>query len=214
VDIAHVVALLSRYTHAPTQIHLKAAYRVLQYLFHHRSEELILRGSPRRSRQDTTSPFNFEVWSDSDYADEREDRVSLTGWLTTLNGSPVVWKSVKQTTVSLSSTEAELYALGESIREGLWIRNWLSYYFDVNQPVVVKGDNNGSHKSADHPTDRERTKHYDVKVFFVRNHIRDGDVKLVKVASVDNVADILTKATDPRKFSSHKRKLLHIPSTP
>ncbi len=212
IDIAHIVALLSRYTHSPTQLHMKAAQRVLQYLFHHRSEEVVLRGNPQRSLNGAANPINLEVWSDSDYAEEKTDRKSLTGWVTTLNSSPVVWKSVKQSTVSLSSTEAELYALGEAVREGIWIRNWLKHYFNISQSVNIKGDNIGSHRSADHPTDRERTKHYDVKVLFVREHIKNGDVKTVKVASVDNIADILTKGAAPTKFLCHKEKLLHSPN--
>jgi hypothetical protein len=155
-----------------------------------------------------SGPFEYSVWTDSDWADERIDRISITGWITTLNGCPITWKSVKQGTESLSSTEAECYALTEGIRESLYLRQWLEHYFGNIQMITVKGDNTGSHKFADHPTDHEKTKHYHLKSLFCRSAIRDKKVTIVKVPSIENIADILTKSSTPKRFQDLKEMIL------
>jgi hypothetical protein len=209
IDIAHIANQLSRYVSSPLEYHLQAAYRVLQYLYHHRKEQLIFKGNPRRSTNAFSSPFDIKIYTDSDYADERDDRVSVSGWVVTLNDRPVTWKSKKQSTVALSSTEAELYAIAEGVRESLFLRQWLEHYFNVKQSIIMNGDNNGSQKSADHSTNHEKTKHYDVKCFFVREHLKSGNVILSKVASQENLADILTKPGLVGKFTYLRTLLLH-----
>jgi hypothetical protein len=205
-DLSHVVGLLSRYVSAPKQYHLDAADRVLQYLSHHRSECLIFR---RNTQWKTIEKFlDFAVWTDSDFADGRCDRKSITGYIVTLNDCPITWKSKKQSTTALSAGEAECYALTEGIREALFLKQWLEHYFDIKQSIVVNGDNTGSHHFADHPTDHEKTKHYDVKSLFNREHVKNKTVLLSHVPSMENIADIFTKSTTPKRFQYLKVKLL------
>ena len=54
-----------------------------------------------------------------------------------------------------------------------------------------------------------RTKHIDVRYHFVRDVLEDGDVKLVKVHTKENPADMLTNVVPRNKFD-HYRILLHI----
>ncbi len=44
---------------------------------------------------------------------------------------------------------------------------------------------------SDKDTNRERSRHEDVRVHFSRNMVRDGSVKLMKCAGTQNVADAL-----------------------
>jgi len=203
-DLTHVVSLLSRYVSAPLQCHMDAADRALQYLNHHRSECLIFRGTTRQSttpgRRSTLDTLDFAVWTDSDWADEKGDRKSITGYIMTLNGCPINWKSKKQSTIALSVGEAESYALTEGIRESLFLQQWLKHYFNIDQSIIVKGDNDGSHKFADHPTDHEKTKHYHLKSLFNREHIRDKSIRLLHVSSQENIADLFTKSHTPKRF--------------
>lgn len=203
-DISHIVGLLTRYVSSPLQYHMDAADRVLQYLMHHRSERLIF---SRNASKAPSKSFDFVVWTDSDWADERCDRKSITGNISTLNGCPIWWKSKKQSTIALSAGEAECYALADAIREALFLRQWLEHYFGITQQIVIKGDNDGSHKFADHPTDHEKTKHYDLKSLFTRDHIKDKTILLEHVSSSENIADILTKYGVPKKFQYLKSLL-------
>jgi hypothetical protein len=206
-DLTHVVSLLTRYVSAPLQYHMDAAYRVLQYLSHHREGCLQFRRNPTQRK---TKTLDFAVWTDSDWADERGDRKSITGYVSTLNGCPITWKSKKQSTLALSAGEAECYALTEGIRESLFIKQWLSHYFNINQSIIVKGDNEGSHKFADHPTDHEKTKHYDLKSLFTREHIKDKSIELLHVPTAENIADLFTKSHVPKRFQYLKGLVLYL----
>ena len=65
-------------------------------------------------RKNTIShEFNITGYCDSDFASNKDDRRSVTGYLVQLNGSTVAWKSKKQTSTTLSNTEAEYVALSQ-----------------------------------------------------------------------------------------------------
>jgi len=81
-----------------------------------------------------------------------------------------------QKTVALSSCEAELYALCEAAKEILWL----------SQKFIALSTN---------PVNHQRTKHIDIRWFFVREAIEAGKLKVVYVNTVVNRADFLTKST-------------------
>ena len=59
---------------------------------------------------------------DSDWANDPDDYISVTGFVVYLGTSPVSWTAKKQKLVTLSSTEAEFIALCDVTREILWIQ--------------------------------------------------------------------------------------------
>jgi len=64
------------------------------------------------------------AYADADWAGD-VDRKSTTGFLIEIYGNPVCWVTKKQSTVALSSTEAEYVALAMASTEIVWIRNLL-----------------------------------------------------------------------------------------
>ena len=46
----------------------------------------------------------------------------------------------------------------------------------------------------------ERTKHIDIKYHFIRDVIEEGELKVCKISTHDNPADILTKLVSVAKF--------------
>ena len=61
-------------------------------------------------------------YSDSDWASDHSTRKSTSGFIFMLNGGPISWRSKKQATVALSSTEAEYVALTLAAKEATWLR--------------------------------------------------------------------------------------------
>ena len=61
-------------------------------------------------------------YSDSDWAGDIEDRRSTSGYLFLINGAGVSWRSKKQSSVALSTAEAEYMALASAAQEAIWIR--------------------------------------------------------------------------------------------
>ncbi|XP_019416055.1 PREDICTED: uncharacterized protein LOC109327385 [Lupinus angustifolius] len=101
-NISFVVGHLNQFVSSPTDLHYKAAVRILQYLKHSPTLDLLF------SPQSTTIIKGF---SDSNWGACLDTRKSVIGWCFYLSSSLVSWKSKKQTTVSKSSTEAKYKAL-------------------------------------------------------------------------------------------------------
>ena len=61
-------------------------------------------------------------FTDSDWAGDLDDRKSTTGYVLTLGSRPITWSCKKQSTISLSSAEAEYRGAVEANSEAMWLR--------------------------------------------------------------------------------------------
>lgn len=182
-DIAFPVNRLSQFLRDPSDHHWRAAVRVLQYVVTTKHLRLRLGG------QLTCSGF-----SDSDWAEDRNDRRSTTGYSFRIGSGAISWKSKKQPTVSLSSTEAEYKALADSCKEGLWLRRLLAeLHVRPLDAIPLHVDNEGAEALAKNPEHHSRTKHIHARYHFVRECVADNKFSVLHVSSADMLADILTK---------------------
>ena len=118
-------------------------------------------------------------------------------------GCLVSWFSKKQPTTALSSTEAELIALVESIKEATWLRTFLSEIgVEFTQPTQINQDNQACIAIALNPVHHGRVKHVDLKTNYIRENIERATVKLLYCPTELMIADILTK---PLPAPQHKK---------
>ncbi|WVZ23807.1 hypothetical protein V8G54_002351 [Vigna mungo] len=175
-DVAHGVSVLSQFMVNPGPTHCEALKWMLRYI----------RGSlgTGLSFQNNFQGGGYiEGFFDSDFAGCMDTRKSRSGYVFTLFGIAVSWRSTLQSVVALSTTEAEYYALAEGVKEALWLKGLVRELgFDQ--------------KSIYH----SRTKHIDVKLHFVRSIVESGDVQICKIASEENPADMLTKPLAKERF--------------
>jgi hypothetical protein len=117
--------------------------------------------------------------------------------MVTWNEHLISWKSTKQSTVSLSSTEAEYKALADVGKEVTWLNNLLKEIGLVtdNSIITIAVDNQGAIDLALSQTSQNgfRTKHMDLRLHFVRDLIHDKVIRLQFVSSSQNTSDYLTK---------------------
>ncbi|XP_065082125.1 uncharacterized protein LOC135704599 [Ochlerotatus camptorhynchus] len=129
-DIAISASILGRKVSRPTEADWTEAKRTLRYL-----QSTV----DRSLRLGSSGPL--EAYVDTDWAGDKTDRKSNTGFVFCLGG-PISWAARKQPCVTLSSTEAKYVALSEPSRELLWLMKLLK---DVGEPilapVVVHEDN-------------------------------------------------------------------------
>ena len=112
-DIANATRELAKAMDGSTEESWKEMLRIIQYVLATRDYGLVLK--PREP--DGNEKWQLTVYSDSDWAGDVNSRKSVSGFILYLMGAPIVWKSKGQTTVALSSAEAEYYALTEAAKE-------------------------------------------------------------------------------------------------
>ena len=112
-DISFAVQWLARQFQGPAIEHLKAAYALLAYLKSY-SNLYIKYSAKAKAEFNTAIPVGF---ADSDYARDSSTSKSTYGYLFTLAGGAISWKSKRGLTIALSTLEAETIALTEATRE-------------------------------------------------------------------------------------------------
>jgi hypothetical protein len=208
-DIAFAVTALSQFCSKPTTQHLQAVTRVFRYL----------RGTPGhgityRGEGSTTSTPVLSGYCDSDWAEDVNDRKSITGYAFMLGNACVSWKAKKQPTQALSSVEAEYMAACEAVKEAMWWRSFLKGIgYKLTTPTRILSDNQGSIALSKNPGHHDRTKHIDLRHHFVRDRYADGTILLEHVGTQDMAADVLTKAL-VREKHNHTSTLLGVAGAP
>ena len=205
-DIAFSVNLLSRYLQKPREIHLLSAKRILIYLFTTADLVIFYRTS------DGNSLF---AYSDASLVSkDTVDGKSTTGYCVFFNGNLVIWKSVRQTTVSLSTMESELVAISTALIALQQVRGILC---ELGVDVAVYTIHTDSLPAIKYLTSSgeaslPRTRHLALRFHFVKNEVASGVLKLQHVSSVKQVADILTKPLPYPIFNSLRKELLGEPT--
>jgi hypothetical protein len=203
-DLAHAVNTLSRKMSAPRVCDLRAALRTLRYLNGSRRLGLMFKYETAKEHD------ALLAFVDADWANDRVDRRSVSGYVILYNGTFVSWYSGLQSVVALSTCEAEYVALTEGCREVVYLRQLMGFLREpVDGPVEMREDNQGTIDLSNNPVHHKRTKHVDVEYHFIRRAQEEGFVKVVKVRTEDNRADIMTKATTAPTFRRHVDALMY-----
>ncbi|KAE8253050.1 hypothetical protein A4X03_0g6001 [Tilletia caries] len=199
MDIAFQVGKLARFMANPSEEHVAAAKRVLRYLAGTRELGLRFRHSELAQ---------LVGYSDSDHGADPTTRRSVTGYVFHLYGNPVTWRSRLQDTVAISSTEAEYVALSEATREAIWAVQLLQELRLRKEGAVdLYTDNTGAEALARNPQFHQRTKHIGIHHHLVRDSNNEGAIKVQRVHTNDNPADLLTKTVTFARLTSGREQL-------
>lgn len=197
-DLSFIVTKLSQHMSKPNKHHMTMAKHTLRYIKATIDRQLIFRKSENR--------LNLTGFCDSDWANS-EDRKSVSGYCfqLTQDGPLISWKSKKQTTVALSTCEAEYISLSSATQEGIFLLSLLNDISPSNlMNFELKCDNQSAIAVAKNPIQSQRTKHIDIKYHFLRDMVQTGRVQVIYVPSESNVADALTKPMTRLKIERFK----------
>ncbi|MBW0557062.1 hypothetical protein O181_096777 [Austropuccinia psidii MF-1] len=184
-DLAFVTSQLSQFLEKPGYTHWVTFKHLLRYLAGTKNLALCLGGDN----------FSLCTYSDADYANCIDTRLSVSGYLTMVGSTCITWKSKKQSTVSTSSCEAEYKAQYEGCKDLLWSARLLEdLKIPVPRPLQLFGDNQGAISLAKNPQVNERSKHFDVIFHWIQEKTDDGTLKVNYIATQEMLADGLTKA--------------------
>jgi hypothetical protein len=130
-----------------------------------------------------------------------------------MNGGPISWKSRRQDSVALSTSEAEYMAASEVGKEILYLRALLR---DVGHeqlaPTDIYEDNLACIAMSTNPVRRKSSRHIDIRVHFCRELYTAGVMRLIPLRTHLMVADALTKSLPGPALSQHREVMLaHAP---
>jgi hypothetical protein len=121
-----------------------------------------------------------------------------------MGDGPIEWKSSKQISVTLSSTEAEYMGQASAVTNVMWARGLLTEMrIDgtvSDNSTVIYADNQGAIKLANNPIFQKRTKHIAVKYHYTRDLISQRAIKLEYRPTAKMIADGLIKPLGPVQF--------------
>ncbi|KAE8664954.1 hypothetical protein F3Y22_tig00112738pilonHSYRG01227 [Hibiscus syriacus] len=185
-DISQAIGVVSRYMHDPGKEHWQAVKWILWYILNTVDVGLVF----QQEKQDGQCVVGY---CDSDYAGDLDKRRSTTGYVFTFAKAPVSWKSTLQSTVALSTTEAEYMAVTEAVKEAIWLQGLLGELGMEQKHIKVHCDSQSAIHLAKNQVYHARTKHIDVRYHFVREILEESGVIIQKIRTTENPADMLTK---------------------
>ena len=190
-DIMFATCLCARFQSDPKESHMHAVKRIFRYL----------KGSPSLGLwYPRGSGLDLMGYSDSDHAGCKIDRKSTTGGCHFLGGKLVSWTSKKQTSVSISTAEAEYISAASCCAQILWIKNQLLDYGVKFSRTPIFCDNTSAIAISHNPVMHSKTKHIDIRYHFIRDHVMKNDIEIHFIPTDKQLADVFTKPLDEKTF--------------
>jgi hypothetical protein len=189
-DLSYALSLVSRYMSNTGKEHWKAVQWIFRYL----------RGTSKACLKFGKTGEGLAGYVDSDFDADLDKRRSLTGYVFTVGGCAVSWKATLQPVVAHSTTEAEYMAIAEACKESVWLKGLYAELCGDNSCINLFCDSQSAIYLTKDQIFHERTKHIDVKYHYVRDIVAQGKLKVCKISTHDNPADMMTKPVHVFKF--------------
>lgn len=204
-DITYAVSNVAKFSSLPTKEHWSGVKRIMRYL--KGTVNLGLFYNNKGSKK-------CIGYSDADWGGDLDDRKSTSGYLFQIGEGPVSWRSKKQTSVALSTAEAEYMALASAGQEAVWMRLLTAELCgSPMETVTVFEDNQSAIQMTKNPQFHGRAKHIGIKFHFIRELVSDGTVKLQYCPTEEMIADMLTKGL-PREQFNKLRQMAGVKAMP
>jgi Reverse transcriptase (RNA-dependent DNA polymerase) len=188
IDIAAAASLLATFMTNPSPRHRAEVDRLICYL--RDTKHLAIEYSAGGPHQ--TSAKAVEAASDAAFGDDPASRRSSEGFVIRLFGGPIDWKATRQSSVSLSTTEAELMSLTNAARSYMW---WTRFFrqidFDPGHEPVIFCDNKMTtdHIMAENPKIHTNLKHVAIRDSWLRERAERKELAIEWVPTAEMPAD-------------------------
>lgn len=212
-DIAKPICKLAEHLLNPSEKHDRLVDRVMEYLWSTRYLAIQFNGNTSTDVikvNHSSIPRQLRIASDAAFADDPETRKSSQGHVIQLFGGPVSWKASKQSTVTTSSTEAELLAFTSTAKEAMAMKRLFHQInLELDHPCQIECDNQQTIRlvTADLPRLKTQLKHVDVHNCWARQAYQQNQFQVSYTPTADMVADGLTKILPDQKFKRFVEQL-------
>jgi hypothetical protein len=213
-DIAKPISRLAEFLLNPSDQHVYLVDRIMEYLWPTRFLAIQFNGTSDSAElikiNHSSVPRELRIASDAAFADDPETRKSSQGCFISLFGGPVSWKAGKQTTVTTSSTEAELLAFTHTAKEAIATQRLFQQIdLQLDHPLLIECDNKQTIRliEANLPRLKTQLKHIDVHNCWARQAYQQGEFLISYTPTTEMVADGLTKILPGQKFKHFVQQL-------
>uniref|UniRef100_A0A2N9ECP6 Reverse transcriptase Ty1/copia-type domain-containing protein n=1 Tax=Fagus sylvatica TaxID=28930 RepID=A0A2N9ECP6_FAGSY len=199
-DICFAVGMISRYQSNPGPAHWRAVKRILRYLRGTSDHALCYHGGDLR----------LTGYSDADWASDKDERKSTSGYAFILGGGAVSWCSKKQSCIALSTMESEYVACSAAVQEAVWLRRFLQRLgvtAHAEDAILLYSDSTSTLAYAKDPKYHGKAKHIELRYHYIRDMVSQGEVILQHISTGSMVADPLTKPIARDLFFSHTKSM-------
>src|SRR3984885_12829257 len=198
-EIMHAVGIVGRFQANPKEMHLQAVKRIFKYLQGTQNYGLWY---PR------DTDLTLHAYTDADWAGSVDDRKSTSGGAFFMGSRLDSWFSKKQSSVALSTAEAEYVAASSCCTQLLWMMQTLQdFQITCTPPISILCDKTSAISISKNPVMHSKTKHIPIKYHFLREQVLEQKVKLEHVTSKEKVVDILTDPLSREAFEYLRHKL-------
>jgi len=184
-NISFAVSKVSQKLKNPTEMDWISVKRIMRYLQGTKELGLIF--------EKKEGGNILQGWADADWAGDDKTRLSRSGYIFKLANAPISWISKKQSTVALSTAEAEYISGSLAVQEAIWLNRLLTELGEMSKVPILNLDNQGALALAKNPVHHSRTKHIEIRYHFIREKVLKNEIELRYCATQNMIADILTK---------------------
>lgn len=189
-DLCYSIGVLSQFSEEHGLKHWKACKRVLRYIQKTKTYGLFYQA---------TSKPKLHIYSDASCGNT-EDRKSISGFATFFGECLQSWSSRKQRSVALSSTEAELIAVSEAVKEGQWLSKILNDLArNEEKQITVSVDNQSTISISKKEGAHGKSKDIAIRYFYIQDCTEKNEVRVLYCRIGEMLADILTKPLQKTK---------------
>ena len=198
-DIMFAASLLARFMHNPTKKHMGTTKRVLRYI---------------QGTMNYGIAYEKGKWAvligycDSDWSGSEDDMRSTSGYAFNLGSGAFSWASIKQSSVALSTAEAEYMSAAEATAQAMWLRFVLSDFGEEQvEPTQLLCDNTSAIAISKNPVHHHKTRHINRRFHFIRDALQNGEIDLLYCKTEVQLADIFTKPLARDRFEYLRKAL-------
>ena len=199
-DLQFAISKLSSKVAYPTESDMKLPKKCLRYIRGTSEYRLVF-------RKNTGVNVRLLGYSDASRGNE-ERRTSQNKHIFLWKGTPISWSSRRQKSVSISTHQAEVYGISETVRAAIWLRRLLKDFVPQVGSLPIFADNQTAISSTQNSGTHSASKHIDLRMKFNEEKVTKKVVKLFYVASENNVADVLTEPLGKIKFTKFRDIML------
>ena len=195
-DIAYALNILSRYCNNPGRRHVEFLLRLVKYCEYSKDGHLKFHAHPGPYDADTMRGLTqARLQCDADLAGNLDNLHSTSAHIGYIGHHSIVsFTSKTQGSLSTSTAESEIKAVNQCLKEeALATRGMLNLMGFPQDATIIEEDNQACVYASEIPHLTRGMRHLDLSEMLIKDKVESKEIKLLKVASVDNTSDLGTK---------------------